>query len=62
MKGVEFLHSRHIIHRDLKSDNILMDSQGHIKLADFGHTVQLTKKKDRRATTVGTPYWFEYFL
>lgn len=37
--GLNFLHQRGIIHRDIKSDNILMNSQGDIKLADFGYAV-----------------------
>ena len=37
--GLAFLHERNIIHRDIKSDNLLMSVNGDIKLADFGYAV-----------------------
>ena len=37
LEGVYFLHSRGILHRDIKSDNILVNTEGEIKLADFGY-------------------------
>jgi len=57
LRGLAYIHSLHRIHRDIKSDNILLSSDGQVKLADFGYAAQLTQQKQKRNTIVGTPYW-----
>jgi hypothetical protein len=57
LKALRFLHSNYRIHRDIKSDNILLGEEGEVKIADFGFAAQLTVSQQKRNTVVGTPYW-----
>ncbi|RMB88342.1 hypothetical protein DUI87_35274 [Hirundo rustica rustica] len=57
LQGLDFLHSNHVMHRDVKSLNILLRTDGSVKLADFGFSAQLTPEQSRRNTVIGTPWW-----
>lgn len=57
LAGLAYLHRAHRLHRDIKSDNVLVDFDGQVKIADFGFAAGLTEEQDKRKSVVGTPYW-----
>ncbi|XP_072332724.1 mitogen-activated protein kinase kinase kinase kinase 4 isoform X4 [Scyliorhinus torazame] len=57
LRGLSHLHIHHVIHRDIKGQNVLLTENAEVKLVDFGVSAQLDRTVGRRNTFIGTPYW-----
>jgi len=57
LNGLVYLHTHHILHRDLKAGNVLLSRDGIAKLADFGVSAKLNYTLQKKKTIVGSPYW-----
>uniref|UniRef100_H2XVF8 non-specific serine/threonine protein kinase n=1 Tax=Ciona intestinalis TaxID=7719 RepID=H2XVF8_CIOIN len=57
LNALAYLHAQGVIHRDIKSDSILLTKDLTVKLSDFGFCAQISSDVPKRKSLVGTPYW-----
>uniref|UniRef100_A0A7S1KRM5 Non-specific serine/threonine protein kinase n=2 Tax=Percolomonas cosmopolitus TaxID=63605 RepID=A0A7S1KRM5_9EUKA len=57
LMALDYMHKLNRIHRDIKSDNVLIGNDGTVRVADFGFCAELTTSQQKRKSVVGTPYW-----
>lgn len=60
--ALDCIHRQKILHRDIKSSNIFLTSNGTVKLGDFGISKVLENTQAKALTSVGTPYYMRYTL
>jgi myosin-3 len=57
LEGLSYLHRAHVLHRDVKGQNVLLTSDARVRLIDFGISAVVENTMGRRRTGIGTPYW-----
>ena len=57
LQALSVLHRNNRIHRDIKSDNVLISGNGDVKISDFGISVQITCDENQKTSIEGTPCW-----
>jgi len=57
LEGLSYLHKLDRIHRDIRSDNILLSTDGDVKITDFAYCHQLSSSQPTSSSLIGTPYW-----
>jgi len=57
LQALDYLQKHHIAHRDLRSDNLLLNSQGVLKLTDFSNAVLVTPETPLSTDPAGVVYW-----
>ncbi|KAI8342992.1 kinase-like domain-containing protein, partial [Chlamydoabsidia padenii] len=57
LQGLEYLHDQNVVHCDLKAANLLTTKSGHVKLSDFGVSLNLGLKETEVGNVAGTPNW-----
>lgn len=54
-KGIQYIHSKNIVHRDLKLGNLFLTAKMELKIGDFGLSEYITSQHDRLTSVSGTP-------